>query len=1085
MAAITTAGSGNWTSTTVNAPWPSGTVPTNADDVTIAKNHVVTLDATTCVANTVTLAVGTTGADNGGQLTCSTSASSKLTLQAGITSPGSTTVAFSTYLNFDMRSASAGVVCEIVQNAAHGTNNGITASGSWNMRGLVKKRWSTINSALVANTTKSVVIADCTGWVVGDKLIFATTSAYSATPATDEVTIATITPGAGTTATVTWTDGLGTGGAVANAHAANCPVGNFSSNLILRPNTSGQVAFFHANGSATSSNVDQYFTDVEVRGCKNGTTQGAQPIGINTSSNRLTNVSNNALYNYDTTAALYLRSVSKTVTRQYNIFYSSVASAGCGGGQDVSGLAEIGPDEYYCVFRSANGLVPLFMNQHQNGHWISGITSAAGPSNGGVALQGRIGVQINDCSFWSSNAGISVNTLGYANRCVFGSSVFSGCDNSNSSINNGPGLVTMTDCVYPSNMRIIGLTAGLPNAFINVVNKNADPAVQEIYGSHSLTVPIIQRDTSLASTGRSTSAVLMTMNAATAVTQAFQVLTKAGQTINIQCLVRKSSSPAYGASTLPSVTISGLGITPVVTTMAGGTAADTWETLTCSATNSGSADGLLTVTFTGQSATAGAKCWFSGVPIAPFVSRCRHYGYTFDEASPTRTVNITTSAAEATAAVYTGMTVTWGTSLSTVALSADQTFQKLYDYTQAQACLSVGSAVPLTGAGVAGSPALFAAGALTTTGYTVNGAGSISMGSFVLTASVPWVYTYTGGTFSQATTVPSFNGGTLAIGASGTYTYTQAGSTLLQVTPTSPSSYTLSSGSFTGTLTVNNMAAHAVTIYVPSGTTTSSTGNTGGAITFSAPIVQQSVTLTGVLAGSRVQIYDTTNSVELFNGTSGYTWTDPSAAVGTRDIRIRISYVSGATAKEFIETSVGTCGITSPSNAITYLVSQTNDTTYNSNAVDGSAVTGITFTDAATDLVNCNIGGGSVAWPSIYAAFVYWNFTAVGIANDFTYVSAPDTANYLLSGMKIRNTSAVALSVISGYGRDATTGESKDIIDTAGSTGNIFLAPDHVVAFATGSGVTAGDITLIAAASATAVVTDPSTLTVPKFIALS
>ena len=53
----------------------------------------------------------------------------------------------------------------------------------------------------------------------------------------------------------------------------------------------------------------------------------------------------------------------------------------------------------------------------------------------------------------------------------------------------------------------------------------------------------------------------------------------------------------------------------------------------------------------------------------------------------------------------------------------------------------------------------------------------------------------------------------------------------------------------------------------------------------------------------------------------------------------------------------------------------------------------ITFTDAATDRVNCNIAGGSVTWPTIYATFVYWNFTATGIANDFTYISAPDNTS--------------------------------------------------------------------------------------------
>jgi hypothetical protein len=233
--------------------------------------------------------------------------------------------------------------------------------------------------------------------------------------------------------------------------------------------------------------------------------------------------------------------------------------------------------------------------------------------------------------------------------------------------------------------------------------------------------------------------------------------------------------------------------------------------------------------------------------------------------------------------------------------------------------------------------------------------------------------------------------------------------------------------------------------------------------------LNQSVTITGPTAGSRVQIYDTTNNVELFNSTtSPYYWEDPSAPVGDRAIRVRIAYVSGTSAKAFIEANIGTCGTASNNKDVTYLASQTNDTTYNSNAIDGPAIyatSGITFTDAATDRVNCNIAGGSVTWPTIYATFVYWNFTSTGIANDFTYISAPDTANYLLSGMKIRNTSATDLMVISGYGREATSGLSKDIIDTAGSTGNIFLAPDHVVPYAvSGTYAITGDISTVLAA---------------------
>ncbi len=54
---ITTAGSGNWGSTTPNAPWPGGIVPTSVNDVIIADGHTVTLTG----ANTFTVANLTIG----------------------------------------------------------------------------------------------------------------------------------------------------------------------------------------------------------------------------------------------------------------------------------------------------------------------------------------------------------------------------------------------------------------------------------------------------------------------------------------------------------------------------------------------------------------------------------------------------------------------------------------------------------------------------------------------------------------------------------------------------------------------------------------------------------------------------------------------------------------------------------------------------------------------------------------------------------------------------------------------------------------------------------------------------------------
>lgn len=223
-------------------------------------------------------------------------------------------------------------------------------------------------------------------------------------------------------------------------------------------------------------------------------------------------------------------------------------------------------------------------------------------------------------------------------------------------------------------------------------------------------------------------------------------------------------------------------------------------------------------------------------------------------------------------------------------------------------------------------------------------------------------------------------------------------------------------------------------------------------------VLYQSVTITNLIANSRVQIYDTTNSVELFNGVvtgTTKTWTDTVAAAGNRAIRIRISNCITTTAYDFVDANVGTCGTTIATAGVSYLASQSLDTTYNTNALDGSGVTGITIAPSPAR-VSISIAGGSVTWPQIYAYQVYWLYTAVGIADQAAFIEAPDTANYLLNNFDIKNTHANPLTITGGYGRDASTGLVKDCIDTAGSTGNIFPMPDHAIPYSSGSGLTAG-----------------------------
>lgn len=231
----------------------------------------------------------------------------------------------------------------------------------------------------------------------------------------------------------------------------------------------------------------------------------------------------------------------------------------------------------------------------------------------------------------------------------------------------------------------------------------------------------------------------------------------------------------------------------------------------------------------------------------------------------------------------------------------------------------------------------------------------------------------------------------------------------------------------------------------------------GAAVNIVSTPVYQTVTISGAVAGSRIQIYDTTSSTELYNGTPTfpYTWTDSSPASASRAIRLRVAKQSGATAKNFVDANIGTCGTLAASAAVSYLVNQTDDTVYNINAIDGSTVTGITITPSPAR-VKINLGGGAVTYPQIYAYQVYWLATATGIADEAAFIDAPDPANYLFTNFDLRNDSATPLTITGGYGRDAVSGRVADIIDVAGSIGNIYPEPDHAIPYSVGSGLDAG-----------------------------
>ncbi len=1045
MAAFTSKASGNWSSAG-QTTWNEVGVPVAGDTVTIAANHVVTVDDTSRACAAITL---------NGTLSASRTANCTLSFSGAIT------VRSTGHLDWGTNASpipAAYTATLIPANGIGITQDATSYGGKITFHGDTGRNpWTTI----VTPSLSAPVVADATGWKVGDELLFVPASATNNNA--DHIEIVTLgagyTPGS-TTLAVT----------LAQTHIAGGRVCNLTRNCVVSAagTDNGGPITLRIDGAVNAA-LSTYFKFAQFKNINNNATTGTITIA-----NGQVNINSLARYSGasrvidDVDSCVFYRTRGATfvawslgANRQFFNVNDSVFVDTSG---STTNLVASAKNNHFidCTFATAGSWLGVFNNSPVDvlatRCWVSGSAS----SNGRIfpAGAGQDGIRLTDCIFSgrfvsgvsNSGAGLirdSGSDWGSTYGLYMANRLFDSTAN--------PGGVTdweSTDSkfnTYTDVFNVTGWTLGSSISRASLFNKNDNTAVQEYYTPQGR----FSRETTTVKNSTSSLKAETTTTDNIAQTYTFQIAAKTGESLKMIGYLRKNAS--YGSSTRPTVTASFAGTQLDTHTMTDVT--DTWEVFELDFSQTSGTDGLIDIAFTIQSSSSSAVAYLSGVTTSPFVTRARHYGYLVNESSATQVVDPVISAAFATADAYTGFSISWGAS-STLTVTGNNTFQKAVDYTAAKMIANVGSALPITWAGVAGSPVVFAQGNVTINdGFVLNGSGSLSMGSHTL--STEFVsgtnYTYTGGAWSQLTTVPTFSGGTLNLGAAGTYTFTMS-SAIISMTPTTPGTYSMGGGSFSGTIDLRNTTANAITVELPSGVTYTTANNTGGTITVSTPQLYQSVTVSNITTGSRVQIYDTTSNTELSNAIAGgtsVTWTDANAASADRAIRVRITYVSGATAKEMIEANIGTCGQTAETAAVSYLANQTADTTYNTNAIDGSTVTNITIDDS-TNLVKIAIPGGAVTWPQIYAYQVYWLNTSTGIQDDFAFIEAPDTANYLLTGFQIKNTSSpsVPLVISSGYGRDATTGASVDLVDTTGGT--LIFAPDHVVAYSSGSGLTAG-----------------------------
>jgi len=234
--------------------------------------------------------------------------------------------------------------------------------------------------------------------------------------------------------------------------------------------------------------------------------------------------------------------------------------------------------------------------------------------------------------------------------------------------------------------------------------------------------------------------------------------------------------------------------------------------------------------------------------------------------------------------------------------------------------------------------------------------------------------------------------------------------------------------------------------------------------TFTINSVDSSGSSTNFETGTRIQVYDSTNTTELYDNTPGAVSTLGTAhtAGGTVSIRYRVRCVNGTTnASKTIE---GTSSISTAN--VNVNIVQEDNTIYTDNLVDGSAVTGISINANKID-IDISDANDTASWQEVYAWYQDYLNTSAGISDSDNLITANTQVNYSVdSTLQVKNTKTGSPLVITGADVFTTGGAQYDWVDLTGEA--IFVLPDTVVNFNSSSGaLSAAQETQLANASST------------------
>ena len=951
MATITSAATGDWNST---ATWVGSVVPVLGDRAIIAAGHVVTVNGTYSAGDDTS-----TGIQVNGTLKASRLVSSKITVRGDLFIGTTGTLDYGT----EADPIPSSVVAEIEIN-----DSASKAHNKWGIRtdDLVSdwagfRVWGASKTHLAAATATAtssddtLTLDDVTGWEVGDWCIFECTTTDTNTTNQFWRTISSI---AGNN--VTFNANL------ANATHIGRKVGNLSRN----------VKIYGKNGNS-------YRSHISVRHKSNYSITNSIEIGP--CEIRLTGGSSNAWqigglsihFSSSATAIASVKNIEGPVMHDlFSLSGSTPTSLAAGTAVLLTFSNQATPitiSEMFISIRNAQNAIALNSGAQTNfvNLYILKAQRAfqSGFSQGAVNSSCR-GGYFSGMNSIIEGSGIkmalydvtveNIDKLSNGNTSAFGSLSFTNC-----SIGDTLALLSTTD-------QIIGYTGGfaditydecslstglctIDRASSNLDevspgwkwkfrNLDNDPYKNQIFyrwGEQRLDESVMLKGTTSIRSEVLYSGIPASIDIPIAAT--------ASEVIKLIFFLRFNTD--YGTATPPVVTLSGLGITPIVENCPA--TADTWHKIEIDVTNPNIYPGTFNLNVSGESThnANGAYFWIDGIVVTDFIYTTRHYGYLFDNRSKLTVNNIIEESVEATVAAYTGISINHTT--GKVTLTANHTDRELYDY-----CY-----------------------------YNLSQTANLEYSEF---------FTSTDGVNYNLSYDLEIDGCAL----SGTGYITMS----------------------SNNLTLSNDGMSDIVIEHDAGT-------------------HVNIAMSGLVIGSRVQLYNVDTTTELYNEVvAASSITIPVVWTTNQDIRYRVMYVSGATAKEWIEENV-----VLTDNGLSITVNQADDAIYNSMGIDGSTVSECSITGSAL-VIDIDDADNTTTAQRLLAFEIYWLSTEGGIRDQNLYIEYADATHLVFTGgLKIKNSKPSTPLSVSGASIIPDTGNPADVIDSTG--GSININTDRVVSF--------------------------------------